>query len=393
MIENHDIICFSNDWDGDPLSKKHIMRRLAGRNRILWVNSIGNRNPGATARDLKRAFGKLRAAMHGFRQVEENIWVLSPLAIPFHGMAAARMVNRRLLSATIRVAARRLGFRDPLTWTFVPSSADVAGTLGERSIIYHCVDEFSQFSGTDRAAILEMERRLMEKADAVVVSASRLLEAKRRYNPYTCLVTHGVDIEHFRGALDPETLVPPDIASLRPPVIGFFGLIADWVDLALIRRLAERRPAWSFALIGKVDCDDSAVRRLPNVHLLGRKQYAELPAYCKAFDVALLPFVINELTLNANPLKLREYLAAGLPVVTSASPEAQRLGNLVRVAHTPEQWLEQIECVLAGRTGPQAGISRAMDGESWEAKVEELSAIVLEMEARQAARTASLQAA
>ena len=393
MIENHDIICFSNDWDGDPLSKKHIMCRLAKRNRVLWVNSIGNRNPSATVRDLKRAFGKLQSAMQGSRQVEENIWVLSPLAIPFHGMAAARMVNRGLLSATIRVAAQRLGFRNPLTWTFVPSSADVAGTLGERSIIYHCVDEFSEFSGTDRAAILEMERRLMEKADAVVVSASRLLEAKRRYNPHTCLVTHGVDSGHFRGALDPGTLVPPDMASLRRPVLGFFGLIADWVDLALIRRLAERRPAWSFALIGKADCDDSAVRRLPNVHLLGRKQYADLPAYCRAFDVALLPFVINELTLNANPLKLREYLAAGLPVVTSAIPEAQRLGNLVRVAHTPEQWLEQIECVLAGRTGPQAGISRAMEGESWDAKVEELSAIVLEMEARQAARAASLQAA
>lgn len=386
MIEGYDIICFSNDWDGDPLSKKHIMRRLAKRNRVLWVNSIGNRNPTVTARDFKRAVQKLKSAASGCRQVEENIWVLAPLAVPFHGSAVARAINKRLLSRTVRLAAWRLGFRNAITWTFAPPSADVVGSLGERSIIYHCVDEFSEFTGTDRTAILEMERRLMEKADVVVVSASRLLAAKRRYNANTFLVTHGVDLEHFRKALDPRTPIPPDICRLPRPVIGFFGLIADWVDLGLVRHLAAARPGWSFVLIGKADCDDALVRDLPNVHLLGRREYRDLPGYCKAFDVALLPFAINELTLNANPLKLREYLAAGLPLVAAAIPEAERLDGLLEIAREPQEWLARIEAWLARGAGPQMRISRAMDSESWDHKVEELSRIVLDMQARQAQR-------
>ena len=142
----------------------------------------------------------------------------------------------------------------------MPSSADVAGTLGERMVIYHCVDEFSKFTGTDETAILDMERGLMEKADMVVVSSSRLYETKRRHNPNTFLVTHGVDVAHFRSACLPETVVPADCAELQGPVIGFFGLIADWVDLEVVRYLAASRPEWSFLLIGEVQTDTTALQ-------------------------------------------------------------------------------------------------------------------------------------
>ena len=206
MIEGNDIICFSNDWDGDPLSKKHIALRLARENRVLWVNSTGNRNPTASVRDLRRAWKKLRQYFQGCRSVATNIFVFSPLVIPFHGNRAARWLNRRLLRWSLRRACRKLGFQNPITWTFVPSSADVVGSLGERLVIYHCVDEFSKFTGTDETAILEMERGLMEKADMVVVSSSRLYETKCRYNPNTFLVTHGVDVAHFRTACLPMRL-------------------------------------------------------------------------------------------------------------------------------------------------------------------------------------------
>ncbi len=140
MLEGNDIICFANDWDGDPLSKKHIALRLARKNRVLWVNSTGNRNPTASVRDLRRVWKKLRQYFRGCRVVSRNISVFSPLVIPYHGNRAARWVNCRLLSWTLRRACRKLGFHDPITWTFVPSSADVAGSLGERLVIYHCVE-------------------------------------------------------------------------------------------------------------------------------------------------------------------------------------------------------------------------------------------------------------
>src|SRR5215831_11985733 len=234
MIEGQDIICFSNDWDSDPLSKKHIMQRLAKKNRVLWINSIGNRTPEASVRDLKRAVKKLRDFSKGSKFVHPQIHVYSPLVIPFHGNAVARWINRKALRWSVRRVCRRLGFANPITWTFVPASADVAGSLGERLLVYHCADEFSEFTGTDKAALLELERHLIEKSDCVFVSSDRLLANKRQYNPHTFLVTHGVDVAHFRKACEPDTIVPEEIKGLKPPVIGFFGLIADWVDLELI---------------------------------------------------------------------------------------------------------------------------------------------------------------
>ena len=377
MIEGYDIICFSNDWEGDPLSKKHIMTRLARRNRILWVNSIGNRNPTASVKDARRVAKKLKAFFSGCREVADNIHVISPVAIPFHGNAIARQINRRLLVWTLRGAARKLGFQRPITWTFLPSSADIVGRLGEQMVVYHCTDEFSQFSDHSRNATLDSERRLIEKSDRVIVSAERLLSSKAKHNPDTRLVCHGVDVEHFRKACAPQTRIPEDIARIPGPVVGFFGLIADWVDLELIRCMAQVRPSTHFVLIGKVATDASAVTNLPNVHLLGQKSYAEIPGYCRRFDVAILPFAINELTLNANPLKLREYLAAGLPVLATALPEVERFQRLVRICRTTEDFLTNLDDLLARKsTGPRMEISREMDTESWDEKVEEMSRII-----------------
>jgi len=377
MIEGNDIICFSNDWDSDPLSKKHIVLRLAQKNRVLWVNSIGNRNPTVSAHDLRRVLKKLWESLRGCRPVAPNISVFCPLVVPFHGNRVARWLNRRLLAWSLRRVCRKLGFQNPITWTFVPSSGDVVGHLGERLVVYHCVDEYSQFTGTDAAAILDMERRLMEKADLVIVSSSKLYETKHRFNPNTFLVTHGVDVTHFRAACLETTVPPPDCAALPRPVIGFFGLIADWVDLELVRSLAVSRPEWSFLLIGKIQTDTSILQGLSNVHLLGRRDYQSLPAYCKMFDIAMLPFVVNELTLAANPLKLREYLAAGLPVVATPLPEVERLQGLLRTARTPEEFLGQIDALLEdGMRGPSLAVSAQMEQESWDEKVEVLSRIV-----------------
>jgi glycosyltransferase involved in cell wall biosynthesis len=377
MISGRDIICFSNDWDGDPLSKKHIMQRLAGQNRILWVNSIGNRDPKPSMNDLKRVVRKLRQFASGCRQVADRIFVLSPLVIPFHGNPAARRINSSILAWHVRLISARLGFKKPITWTFLPTSADVVGRLGESLIVYHCVDEYSEFSGTQKAAVLQMEKRLMKKADVQIVSSTLLYEAKHRYNPKTFIVTHGVDVELFRKACSPETVVPREIAQLSHPVVGFIGLIADWVDLELIRFLASARPMWTFLMIGKLETDSSPIANLTNVHLIGRKQYQELPAYCKGMDIGILPFVINDLTLAANPLKLREYLAAGLPVVSTAIPEAEKLGPHVDIGRTREEFLQHLDSrVKSGALGTQLSISQSMDLETWDQKVEEMSWIV-----------------
>src|SRR5688572_29393493 len=377
MLRGHDIVCFANDWESDPLSKKHIMKRLAEHNRVLWVNSLGYRRPRPSARDFRRAAQKLRRIARGLRRVAPNLWVWSPFVLPFHGNAAARRWNERFLARSLGRTVRGLGMRDPITWTFEPSSADVVGSLGEQMTIYHCVDEFSELPGADGAAIVAMEKKLLERVDLVLVSAGPLEEAKSRFNPNTHLVTHGVDVAHFGSALDALTRVPPELERLTKPVIGFFGLVADWVDLDLVRKVAQQRPHWSIVLVGKVDTDTAAVAGLPNVHLVGWRDYASLPGWCKGFDVAILPFRVNKLTLAANPLKLREYLAAGLPVVATALPEAQRLAPWVRVGRNHDDFLHEIDAVVEGGVlGPSAARSAAMEKESWDAKVEAMSDLV-----------------
>ena len=377
MLRGQDIVCFANDWESDPLSKKHIMKRLAQHNRVLWVNSLGYRRPRPSARDFRRAAEKLRRIARGLRRAAPNLWVWSPFVLPFHGNAAARRWNQRFLQRTLQRTVSRLHMENPITWTFEPSSADVVGTIGEKLTLYHCVDEFSELPGADGAAIVSMEKKLLERVDLVLVSAGPLEEAKRRFNPATHLVTHGVDVAHFQRSLDATTRVPPELERLPGPVIGFFGLVADWVDLDLVRKVAEQRPHWSIVLVGKVDTDTSVLAGLANVHVVGWRDYASLPGWCKGFDAAILPFRINKLTLAANPLKLREYLAAGLPVIATALPEAERLAPWVRVGRNHEHFLHQIDAVVeSGQLGPSALRSAAMEKESWDAKVEAMSDIV-----------------
>jgi glycosyltransferase involved in cell wall biosynthesis len=370
VLRNRDILCFSHDWSGDPLSKTHLMRLLARDNRVLWVNSIGYRTPTVSRADVGRAFKKLAAATGPLREPEPNIFVLNPLAIPVYGQSAIGTFNRHLLGFQVKRAMQHLGFRRPINWVVNPAAAVIAGTLGEELLIYYCNDEYAAFPGVSAQGLARLERQLLSRADLVIVSAEPLYQSKVRFNPRTVLVRHGVHYRHFRRALDPETVVPEEIAQLPRPIIGYFGMIADWVDLDLIEYTAGRFPGGSLVLLGKVATDITRLERWPCIHLLGQKPWEALPAYCKGFDVALMPFRVNELTLNANPLKVREYLAAGLPVVSTPIPEVEVL-NLCRIAGDREVFVREIEGALAD-PGPSVRRSEAVRGESWEARLEEI---------------------
>ena len=348
-----DHVCFSHDWTGDPLSKTHLMRLLARGGRVLWVNSIGYRSPNLAAKkDLGRIRKKLAAAATPVAEVEPNLFVLSPLVIPAYGSAVVQRLNRALLVWQVRRAMRRLGFTKPVNWVFNPAAGILAGRLGEERVVYYCVDEYTAFAGVNRAGLAATEAELLGRADLVVVSAEPLLRTKTSPRAPTVLVRHGVDYDHFRTALDSATVVPPEVANLPRPVIGYFGLIAeDWVDVPLLVLVARSFPQGTLVLLGKSTMDVSALAAEPNVRLLGRVPYSTLPAYCKGFDAAVIPFPLTEVTRNANPLKAREYLAAGLPVVSTAIPEVEVLPDCV-IGRTPEGF---VEALRARAAVPRAG--------------------------------------
>ena len=372
-----DILCFSHDWTGDPLSKTHLMRVLSKENRILWINALPNRMPTAAAKDVSRIYKKLRAFTEPIREVEPNIFVLNPLAIPAYRSRTIVGLNQTSLIRQVKKAVRKLGFENVVNMVFNPAAGMIAGKLGESLLVYYCVDEYTAFTGS--SALKEIEEKLFRDADLVIVSAEKLYDSKKQFNPNTHIIRHGTDWRHFRTALDDATQIPADIADLPRPIIGFHGLLADWVDYELIKKVAEHFSKGSIVLIGKIAVDaEQKVKildNLPNVHFLGRKPYAELPAYCKAFDVALNPFAINELTLAANPLKVREYLAAGLPVVSTDIPEVRVLADcLVGTDHA--DFIVKIEQALANLK-PRKDVSDAIAHESWEAKVEELRQLLI----------------
>jgi glycosyltransferase involved in cell wall biosynthesis len=371
ILYGRDMICFGHDWSGDPLSKTHIMRILARDNRVLWINSIGYRTPTVSSRDFRRAFNKVKSFTESVREVEKNIFVFNPIAIPAYGLSFVRNLNRKLLRYTIRRAMKKLGFKRPINWIFNPTGSVVAGALGEDLVVYYCVDEFASFSDAGGRSMAEMESALLRRADVVVVSADRLFRSKAPHNQHTILIRHGVDFEHFRKALLPETEVPKEIAHLPHPIIGYFGLMAaDWIDIELLVKVARHFSNGSIVLLGKATMDMSRVTALPNVHLLGRKSFDSLPAYSKGFDAAILPFPISEVTLNANPLKVREYLAAGLPVVSTKIPEVEVIGH-AEIADSHDDFIRALEEVLKD-PGPKLWRSELMRHESWEGRVDEL---------------------
>jgi len=377
MLENQSIICFAHDWEGDPTSKTHIMRILARRNRVLWVNSIGMRRPAATAKDARRIASKLRGAFRGCKTVEPNLHVASPLTVPFPGHAAIDRLNAGLLTNWLRWLCRRLEMSRPILWTYLPNVERLIGHLGERMVVYHCVDEYAEFSGVDTEAIRRLEASLVRRADVVLTSSEKLRDERLPLNARTHFVQHGVDLAHFARALDPRTQIPDDLERLPGPIVGFIGLLADWVDVALIRAVAEAHPECSVALVGKVDTDVSSLRGLPNVHFLGRKPYTEIPGYCRGIDVGIVPFRMNALTMRANPLKLREYLAAGLPVVSTPLPEVLRYRPLVGFGGTPPEFVAAVEAALHARSYQQEHARvEAMRHESWEARVDQIASLL-----------------
>jgi glycosyltransferase involved in cell wall biosynthesis len=299
---------------------------------------------------------------------------MSPFTIPAYGNSFLRGINQKSLLFQIKKAIRKLGFKRPVNYSFLPSAALLVGKLDEELIIYHCVDEYAAFSDIELKPILEMEEVLLKKSDVVIVSADALYNSKIKHNQNTHLVRHGVDFRHFRKALDAETKIPAEIADLPRPVIGFFGLITDWVDVELMAKTAEHFSNGSLVVVGKTTTDVSRLEKLPNVHLLGRKPYSELSNYCKGFDVALNPYTVNELTISANPLKVREYLAAGLEVISTDIPEVAIL-DFCRIGKTHEDFIRQREEALKNPKS-RVEISNSVKLESWEARVDELREII-----------------
>ncbi len=392
------IVCMSPDIWGDVKRPQQLMQIMSRSHKVAYIEPpvyIASLLRSPATQLLNRAHRtrwKRALTRRGFVP-NDNICVYTPLALvprhylyklPLRGFVRAwESFGDRRLAAWTRKALDRMGVVKPLFWFGAPERDHILSELAEHKVVYDCVDRWSDFPGPLaypewRLRLERSENFLLERADAVFCSARSLLESKKgQAKNRIALLQNGADIAHFRTSLQDSTITPSDIRDIRTPIIGYFGAIASWLDFSLLRELAVARPKWSIVLIGPLfsgaisgEADElDLIKPLTNVHLLGSRRYEDLPGYLKAFDVAIIPFKVNALTEDTNPIKVYEYLAAGKPVVSTPLPEVQALGA-VEIGRDSREFIALIDGLLQGElaTNTQSRLRLAQEN-SWEKRV------------------------
>lgn len=374
MLEQYGVVYFGNDWFAENrTSSHHVAIRLAATMPVLYVDSPGMRAPQASGRDMRRAFRKIREALRAPRRVDANLWHCTVPQLPFRRIPGVSLFNRLFGQWALRRAMRVLGARQRISWFVTPHPGFLAKRLGEAFCVYYCIDDYAAHPGVDAEVIAASDLALTRKADIVFVAPPSLLAGKQAVNANTHFSPHGVDAKMFALASEAETIVPAAARDLPHPVVGYFGSIHEWIDIELIAWLARARPQWTFLLVGYAAIKLPELTALPNVVLAGAQPYASLPAWAKSFDAAIIPYRRNRQVENANPLKLREYLATGKPIVAVGNPEIARFASVVRVAEGREDFLVGLEQVLAD--GPEQGAVERMAAvadQTWDRRVEDV---------------------
>jgi len=380
MLKGKNIILFSSDdWDsGLKTSKYHVAVRFARENRVLFINSLGLKAPKLRSSGLSKILNRIHQWVRAYRKINPHLYVHTPVVLPFQGMKAIQRLNRFVLINSIRSLQKRLRLTNPIVLIFIPTAVDVIGHLNERGVVYYCIDELTGYEYVDERNLIKLEDRLLAKADCVIASSAELADAKRKANKNTVYMPHGVDWGLFRSAVEQDLEIPGDIAGIKKPIIGFYGYISeDWVDSDLLKQIGNLRPDWSIVLIGKSAIDMTKLTAQKNIHFLGVKPFEDLPKYAKAFDVAIIPFKINKLTLNSNPLKLLEYLAAGKPIVSVDIPEVAKHKGMVEIESTSEGFVKAIERSLEEDSVEEMyKRSDYVKSESWDSRIDIISEFI-----------------
>lgn len=387
MLSGHAIACFSsNPWDALWRNRQQLMSRLARQNHILFIE------PAPYLRETSAAFRhRGLAALRPSRLTSPltNLWIYTPSPLaPRSGRRPLSDLTFAMRRRSLRQTLQRLGMEHPLLWVFRYDLGEMVGHLNERLAIYHAVDEYSayalaseQIDGRDRRQIIrETEADLIRRVDLVLVTSPALLQSKCSLHPHVVLAPNGVDFEHFAR---PASFSPPDLANLPHPLIGYAGVLNEKIDFALIAAVAGGHPEWTFVLVGpdalRNPDDLQGLRELDNVHLLGGKPVEALPAYVQAFDAGMMPYRRNEWTRNISPLKLYEYLATGVPIVSTPIPAVEPFAGDVWLAADADAFAQAIAAALAvdtlDRRRRQQDLARP---HTWEQRLEIISAAIQE---------------
>jgi glycosyltransferase involved in cell wall biosynthesis len=321
----------------------------------------------------QKIFRKLRSIVRFLRKAEDGMYVLSPVSLPF-GSRIGRKLNAFSVFLQVKLAAILLGFREPVVYIGCPPALGVAKKLGQRRfLVYERTDLFEEMPGANKSYISFLDDELTSSADLVLYVNGALYEQGVGKNKNSLLLGHGVDFDFFVNN-SRSGHIPEDIANIPRPIIGFFGDVSDKTsDLALLEFAAEKLREMSFVFVGPVSADVSRLRGLPNVHFLGQKPYDQIPYYGKQFDIAIMAWNKNRWIEFCNPIKMKEYLALGKPVVSTYYPEIEPYSDVVYVAGDYDEFVSCIiKAVEEHDPGKAEERRKRVQNETWDSKVEQI---------------------
>lgn len=358
-----DLICISHlRWDFVWQRPQHLLSRLARYYRVFFVEEPVT-NTGISEPRLEVFQGRNEHPVTVIRlqqPAKEHHWI-------GHNDPQTQATYERLLSEYFD----GLGSTNRIVWLYTPMAAPFVDALEPSLLIYDVMDELSAFKGAP-AALREQDRAMLRQADITFTGGVSLYRARLPYANNIHLFPSGVEIAHFAQAAAGTLSRPADIANIAHPILGYFGVVDERMDLPLLARLAETHPEWNIVMLGPViKIDPVELPQAANLHFLGMKNYQELPAYLTYFDVALVPFAMNEATRYLSPTKTLEYLAANKPVVSTPIADIVELyGEYVRIGDTPDEFVAQVEAALseskAERSEREQRVQKLLELHTWD---------------------------
>jgi glycosyltransferase involved in cell wall biosynthesis len=375
-----DLIVFGEDWHGLPSSTQHLVRYLAQSRKVIWVNSIGLRQPTFSLNDVKRVWKKLIAkpvatipAKHHSDEDSvihsDNFITVNPLTIPAPQSKFARYIASKLLVMQLIPIIQNAKLHRPILWTSLPTAVDVAGQLNESALVYYCGDDFSGLAGVDHQTVAKREQTLLQKADLVMASSELLVQRFPLHK--TQLLAHGVDYSLFSNKVQKANDLPNDGRHIA----GFYGSISNWLDLELLHNTIKKMPEWHFVFIGNAVVDVSQLTCFDNVTLLGERPHHLLPSYCQHWTASLLPFVDNAQIRACNPLKLSEYLATGKAIIATSFPAIDAYRGLVQIANSSDAMVEALRASVYVNQLPAFSrtLQKQVVNNNWAVKAQQVS--------------------
>jgi len=373
MTRSYDgIVCFGGaDWWYHNRGHYDIQmcRQFAKQIPVVYINSIGVRTPKLKEGSMffRRVLRKLASYQRGFVKIDNNFAVLSPLSFPGK---LARKLLKPIVNLQIKRSIKRMGISRPLIWVECPTAIDLALEVDAAGLIYQRTDRYEEFPGADPELIKDCDERLKQAADVTLYCSNLLYDEEKSQSKRACFIDHGVDFDSFLQAGTKTQSDPFDMKSIQRPRIGFVGGIDEHTfDAKLFNEVASKLPDMNFVLVGQCSLPPQWCE-LENVHLLGRKPYEDVPEYMAACDVLIMPWNDNDWVKACNPVKLKEYLAVGRPVVSSPFDELSKYSDCVNVARNADEFAQAIAKAI-NEPGNSTERQNRVRSHTWQAKARE----------------------